>query len=210
MSGDARSAAPPATTPATLRRLCVFCGSATGSDPIYAEEVRRLARAMAARGPGLVFGGGSVGLMGVIADEALAAGGEVIGVIPHGLVAREVAHRGLRDQRVVPTMHARKALMAELADAFVALPGGVGTLEELFEVWTWAQLGIHRKPIGLLNTRGYFDPLLAFVDGAIAAGFVRPEYLRFLVVADAPEALLDALERYRPPAVAAWISPSET
>jgi uncharacterized protein (TIGR00730 family) len=197
-------------TTAEIRRVCVFCGSSTGADPIHAHEARRLARALAGRGAGLVFGGGSVGLMGVIADEALAAGAEVIGVIPHGLVAREVAHRGLRDQRVVPTMHARKALMAELADAFVALPGGFGTLEELFEVLTWAQLGIHHKPIGLLNTRGYFDPLLAFVDGAIAAGFVRPEYRSFLVVADAPEALLDALARHHPPPMAAWISPSET
>jgi uncharacterized protein (TIGR00730 family) len=193
-----------------LRRVCVFCGSSTGADPVYADEARRLVRALAARGAGLVFGGGSVGLMGVIADEALAAGAEVIGVIPHGLVVREVAHRGLRDQRVVPTMHARKALMAELADAFVALPGGFGTLEELFEVLTWAQLGIHHKPIGLLNTRGYFDPLLAFVDRAIAAGFVRLEYRRFLVVAESPDAVLDALERHQPPRVAAWIRPEES
>ena len=194
----------------TLRRVCVFCGSAAGRDPAHADAARRLAGALAARGVGIVFGGGSVGLMGVLADEALAAGAEVIGVIPHGLVAREVAHRGVRDQRVVPTMHARKALMAELADAFVALPGGIGTLEELFEVWTWAQLGIHRKPLGVLNTRGYYDPLLAFVDRGIAAGFVRPEYRRFLLVASEPEALLDGLARHAPPAVAAWIRTQES
>jgi hypothetical protein len=188
----------------------VFCGSAAGRDPAFAEAARGLARAFARRGTGIVYGGGSVGLMGVLADEALGAGVEVIGVIPHGLLVREVAHRGLTEQRVVPTMHARKALMAELADAFVALPGGLGTLEELFEVVTWAQLGIHAKPIGLLNTRGYFDALLAFVERAIAAGFVRPEYRGFLVVADQPDALLDTLERHRPPAVAGWATPADT
>jgi uncharacterized protein (TIGR00730 family) len=157
-----------------------------------------------------VFGGGSVGLMGVVADEALAAGAEVIGVIPHALVAREVAHRGLTQQRVVPTMHARKALMAELADAFVALPGGFGTLEELFEVLTWAQLGIHARPIGLLNTAGYYDALLAFVDRAIGEGFVRRAYRDFLVVAADPSELLDRLETHHPPTVAAWITPAES
>ncbi|HEY7509650.1 MAG TPA: TIGR00730 family Rossman fold protein [Vicinamibacteria bacterium] len=193
-----------------MRRVCVFCGSAAGRDPAFAEAARGLARGFARRGTGIVYGGGSVGLMGVLADEALGAGVEVIGVIPHGLLVREVAHRGLTEQRVVPTMHARKALMAELADAFVALPGGLGTLEELFEVVTWAQLGIHAKPIGLLNTRGYFDALLAFVERAIAAGFVRPEYRGFLVVADHPDALFHALERHRPPAVAGWATPADT
>ena len=193
-----------------MRRVCVFCGSASGRDPVYAEAARGLARALARRGAGLVYGGGSVGLMGVIADEALARGVEVIGVIPHGLVVREVAHQGLADQRVVPSMHARKALMSDLSDAFVAMAGGIGTLEELFEVLAWAQLGIHAKPIGLLNTRGYFDPLLAFVDQAIAGGFARPEYRTFLVVRDEPEALLDALWSHRPPTVAAWITPAET
>jgi uncharacterized protein (TIGR00730 family) len=194
----------------TLRRVCVFCGSATGRDPVYAEAARGLARALARRGTGLVYGGGSVGLMGVIADEALAVGVEVIGVIPHGLVVREVAHQGLADQRVVPTMHARKALMSDLSDAFVAMAGGIGTLEELFEVLAWGQLGIHAKPIGLLNTRGYFDPLLAFVDQAIASGFARPEYRAFLVVRDEPDALLDALASHRPPAVTAWVTPADT
>lgn len=191
----------------TLRRVCVFCGSATGTRPAFAEAARRLARALAARGTGIVYGGGSVGLMGVTADAGLEAGAEVIGVIPHGLVAREVAHRGLTDQRVVPDMHTRKALMAELADAFVALPGGFGTLEELFEALAWGQLGIHAKPVGLLNTDGYFDPLLAFVDNAIASGFVRAEYRAFLLVGDEPEALLDQLERHQLPAVPAWALP---
>jgi uncharacterized protein (TIGR00730 family) len=181
-----------------------------GKDASFAEAARALAMALAARGTALVYGGGSVGLMGLAADAALAAGGRVIGVIPHALVAREVAHQGLTEQRVVPTMHARKALMAELADAFVALPGGFGTLEELFEVLTWAQLGIHAKPIGLLNTGGYYDSLLAFVDRAIAAGFVRPAYRGFLVVAADPAELLDRLETHRPPAVAAWVTPAES
>jgi uncharacterized protein (TIGR00730 family) len=179
-----------------------------GREPAFAGDAHRLARELAGRRLTLVTGGGSVGLMGVVADAALAAGAEVIGVIPHALVAREVAHRGLTEQRVVPTMHARKAVMAELADAFVALPGGFGTLEELFEVLTWAQLGIHSKPIGLLNTAGYYDPLLAFVDRAIAGGFVRPEYRAFLVVAPDPSGLLDLLEAHRPPAVPAWAAPA--
>ena len=181
-----------------------------GRDPAFADAARGLARELAGRGLTLVTGGGSVGLMGVVADAALAAGTEVIGVIPHALVAREVAHGGLTEQRVVPTMHARKALMAELADAFVALPGGFGTLEELFEVLTWAQLGIHSKPIGLLNTAGYYDALLAFVDRAIAGGFVRPEYRAFLVVAPGASDLLDRLEAHRPPAASAWISSAES
>ena len=181
-----------------------------GRDPAFADAARGLAGELARRGVALGTGGGSVGLMGVVADAALAAGAEVIGVIPHGLVAREVAHRGLSEQRVVPTMHARKAVMAGLADAFVALPGGFGTLEELFEVVTWAQLGIHAKPIGLLNTSGYYEPLLAFVERAIADGFVRPEYRAFLVVAPGPAELLDRLETHRPPAVPAWITPAES
>jgi uncharacterized protein (TIGR00730 family) len=188
----------------------VFCGSATGADPVFADAARGLGRELARRGSALVFGGGSVGLMGVIADEALAAGAEVIGVIPHALVAREVAHAGLTDQRVVPTMHARKAQMAELADAFVALPGGFGTLEELFEVLTWAQLGIHAHPIGLLNTAGYYDALLSFVDRAVAEGFARPACREFLVVGAEPGELLDRLEMHRLPPVPAWITPAES
>jgi uncharacterized protein (TIGR00730 family) len=142
-----------------VRRVCVFCGSSPGHDPRYAASAAALARELVSRGIGVVFGGGSIGLMGVLADQALAGGGSVTGVIPHGLAARELAHRGVADMRVVPTMHARKALMAELADGFVALPGGIGTLDELFEIVTWSQLGIHRKPIGVLNVAGYYDPL---------------------------------------------------
>jgi uncharacterized protein (TIGR00730 family) len=193
-----------------IRRVCVFCGSSVGAADAYARAAHALAESLAQRGVGIVYGGGSVGLMGVLADAGLAAGAEVIGVIPHALVAREVAHRGLTEQRVVPSMHARKALMAELADAFVALPGGFGTLEELFETVAWAQLGIHAKPIGVLNTAGYFDPLLAFVDRAIADGFVRPEYRRFLSVGRDPAELIAALEQHELPAVPRWITVEET
>jgi len=151
-----------------LRRICVFCGSSRGEDPRHAEAAASLGRLLASRGLGLVFGGGGVGLMGVLADHALAGGGSVTGVIPHGLAARELAHRGVADMRVVPTMHARKALMASLADAFVALPGGLGTLDELFEIATWSQLGIHRKPVGVLNVGGYYDPLVVLLEHAAA------------------------------------------
>src|SRR5919199_3791597 len=176
-----------------MRRVCVFCGSSPGADPAYAAAARRLAEVLVRRGIGLVYGGGSVGLMGVLADAALAAGGEVTGVIPRALQAREVGHAALPDLRVVETMHERKALMAELADGFVALPGGLGTLEEFFEVWTWAQLGIHAKPCGVLNVGGYFDPLLAFLDHAVAEGFVRDAYRAMLLVAAEPAPLLDRL-----------------
>jgi len=192
-----------------VKRVCVFCGSSPGRDPRYRDAARRLARALVARGLGLVFGGGSVGLMGVLADAVLEAGGEATGVIPHGLAAREVAHRGLRDLRVVPSMHARKSLMAELSDAFLALPGGFGTFEELFEVITWAQLGIHRKPIGLLNVGGYYDGLIGFLDHAVAEGFVSAENRGLVQVADTPEGLLDHLAAHRPGAGPEWITPEE-
>ena len=154
---------------------------------------------------GLVYGGARVGLMGVLADAALKAGGEVIGVIPRALVAREVAHAGLTELHVVESMHERKALMADLSDGFIALPGGWGTLDELFEILTWAQLGLHQKPCGLLNVQGYFDPLLSFVDHSIDEGFVRPEYRRLFAVADAAAPLLDLLSRQTPPTVEKWI-----
>ncbi len=192
-----------------MRRVCVFCGSSRGGDPRYAEAAGRLARALAARGAGLVFGGGSIGLMGVLADEALAAGAEVVGVIPHGLAARELAHRGVADMRVVPSMHARKALMAELADGFVALPGGMGTLDELFEIVTWGQLGIHRKPVGVLNVAGYYDPLAALLEHAAVQGFVSGESRRLVLVDEDPERLLERMAAYEPPAVPAWVSPGE-
>jgi uncharacterized protein (TIGR00730 family) len=173
-----------------MTRLCVFCGSATGTDPAHADLARALGTAMAARGVALVFGGGHVGLMGILADAVLAGGGEAIGVIPQALVDRELAHGGLTALHVTPTMHARKALMAELADGFVALPGGIGTLDEFFEIWTWAQLGIHAKPVALLDAGGFFAPLTGFLDGLVAQGFLRGEDRALLRVAGSVEELL--------------------
>jgi uncharacterized protein (TIGR00730 family) len=177
------------------KRLCVFCGSRTGTDSRYADEARQLGIAMVRRGVELVFGAGHIGLMGVIADGVLEAGGTAIGVIPQNLVDRELAHRGLSSLRIVSSMHERKALMADLADAFVALPGGFGTADEFFEILTWKQLKLHTKPIGLLNTAGFFDPLLAWIDHTIATGFVKPHYREFVVVRDDIETLLDDLLR---------------
>jgi uncharacterized protein (TIGR00730 family) len=194
-----------------VTRVCVFCGSAAGTRPDYADAARDLARALVARGLGLVYGGGSVGLMGVLADAALAAGGEVIGVLPRGLASRELAHAGLTRLEVVAGMHARKARMAALADAFVALPGGLGTLEETLEVLTWAQLGIHRKPVALLNVAGYWDALLALLAHAGREGFVRPEHAGLLLTAATPGAVLDRLAAWRPhPAARVWLDERET
>jgi uncharacterized protein (TIGR00730 family) len=170
----------------------VYCGASTGSDPVYAEAATALANALAARGLRVVYGGAHVGLMGLIADTALAAGAEVVGVIPRVLVDWEVAHSGLTELHVVEDMHERKAKMAELADAFVALPGGIGTLEELIEIYTWSYLGIHDKPFALLNTAGYYDGFTAFLDHAVGQGFLRPEVRSRLLVADDAEALLAA------------------
>jgi uncharacterized protein (TIGR00730 family) len=194
----------------TLRRLCVYCGSKPGSRAVYAEAARALGRLLAEEGVGLVYGGAGVGLMGAVADAALAAGGEVLGVIPHGLAAKEVAHPGLTELFVVGSMHERKALMADLADGFAALPGGLGTLEELAEALTWAQLGIHHKPCALLNVAGYFDGLVAYLDHAEAEGLLHPEHRALLVVEATPEALLARLRGYRPPAMPEWISKRET
>ena len=166
-----------------MKRLCVFCGANAGTRPEYGASARELSAALARRGLGLVYGGGNVGLMGMLADAMLQAGGEVIGVIPQHLVAREVAHRGVTRLHVVEDMHQRKAMMNELSDAFVALPGGFGTLEEFFEILTWSQLGIHRKPSGLLNVSGYYDDLLAMLDHAVTQGFLLPAN-RKLVIAD--------------------------
>jgi uncharacterized protein (TIGR00730 family) len=176
-----------------MRHLCVFCGSSAGNRLEYAEAATQLGRLLAERGLGLVYGGGHVGLMGVLADAVLAAGGEVIGVIPQALVDRELAHRGLTELHVVVTMHQRKALMADRADAFMALPGGFGTCEEFFEMLTWGQLGIHDKPISLLNVAGFFDPLLAWIDRSLAEGFLRPEHRRLLLVSESPARLLEQL-----------------
>ena len=176
-----------------MRSLCVFCGSATGLAPSFVTATQAFARACVQRGIRVVYGGASVGLMGTLADTVLQAGGEVIGVIPSALVDREIAHRGLTRLHVVDTMHARKSMMAELADAFVALPGGIGTLEEFFEVWTWGQLGIHQKPYGLLNVDDYYTPLIEFLDHARRAGFIRAAQRDQVAVASDPHALLDAL-----------------
>jgi uncharacterized protein (TIGR00730 family) len=181
-----------------MRHVCVFCGSKSGGRPLYAEAARHFGAALVARGCGLVFGAGHVGLMGVLADAVLAAGGRAVGVIPQALVDRELAHRGLTELRVVETMHQRKALMADLSDAFVALPGGYGTGDELFEILTWAQLGIHAKPVGLLNTAGYFDPMLAWLDHMVREDFLRRKHRELLLVADDADGLLDLLEKYRP------------
>ena len=191
--------------PSGLRRLCVFCGSSPGGADDFSLAAERLGRALAAAGIGLVYGGASVGLMGRLADRALAAGGEVVGVIPRALVDQEVAHHGLADLRIVASMHERKALMADLADGFVALPGGLGTLDELFEILTWAQLGLHRKPVGLLDVGGYFAPLLAFLDGAVAARFLAPAHRAMLLVRDDPAALLAAFRAYQPPPSFKWV-----
>ena len=193
-----------------MDRLCVFCGSNSGHDPAYGVLAAQLGRTLAQRRIGLVYGGGRVGLMGVLADATLAAGGEVIGVIPKALLDREVGHRGLTQLRVVDSMHARKALMVELADGFVALPGGIGTLEELFEVWTWAQLGMHRKPCGLLDVGGFFTPLVSFLDHVVATGFLRSTSRAMLAVAASPDELLAQFSAYEAPAVAKWVTPAET
>ncbi|MBK9519465.1 MAG: TIGR00730 family Rossman fold protein [Anaeromyxobacter sp.] len=181
-----------------MKRICVFCGASPGRDPRYVEAARALGRELVERGLELVYGGGSVGLMGQVADAVLAAGGRVTGVIPEVLQIRELAHRGLTDLRVVASMHERKALMAELSDGFVALPGGMGTLEELAEVLTWAQLGLHQRPVGLLDVAGYYAPLIAFFDQAEAAGFLRAEHRRLLLVGRQPGALLETLRAFRP------------
>ncbi len=181
-----------------MTALCVFCGSSGGASPAYAEAATALGTELAARGTTLVFGGGKVGIMGVLADACLAAGGEVVGVIPRHLWDREVGHTGVTRMHVVASMHERKALMAELADGFVALPGGIGTMEEFFEVWTWGQLGLHAKPLGLLNTAGYFDPLLVFLDHMVTERFLRPEQRAAVLVGDQPRALLDDLAAARP------------
>ena len=177
-----------------MKAVCVYCGSRLGADEVYLEATKSLARTLAGRGIRVVYGGASVGLMGALADTALEAGGEVVGVIPQLLQDREIAHPGLTELHVVATMHERKALMAQLSDAFVALPGGIGTLEELIEVYTWRSLGLHDKPLGVLNTGGYYDGLGAFLDHAVSQGFLHAQQRERMVVAPDPEALLAAWE----------------
>jgi len=194
------------TAPGTaVGSVCVFCGASTGSRPEYADAAARFGAALAARRLELVYGAGNVGLMGVLADAALRAGGRVVGVIPRALVERELAHQGLSELHVVETMHQRKAMMADLSDAFAALPGGYGTLDELFEILTWAQLGIHGKPIGLLDVGGYFDPLLEWVGRAAAEGFVHQRHAALLNVSTDVEGLLEVLMGHpQVPQVTKW------
>jgi uncharacterized protein (TIGR00730 family) len=192
-----------------LNSLCVFCGSNSGASPAYAEAAAHLGRILAGRGLNLVYGGGRVGLMGVVADAALAAGGTVTGVIPEALATRELAHAALSDLQVVGSMHERKARMSELADGFIALPGGIGTLEEWFEVWTWSQLGFQPKPCGLLNVAGYYDHLLAFLDHMTAERFLTGIHRGMVIVDDDPERLLDRLAAWQPPRARKWIDAAE-
>ena len=193
-----------------IRRICVFCGSNAGSEPAYADAARSLGLLFAREGIGLVYGGGSVGLMGEVADSVLSAGGEVIGVIPHALWAREVGHRGLTDLRIVETMHERKAMMADLSDAFIALPGGLGTLEEIFEIWTWAQLGLHAKPLGFLDVNGFYSPLMQFLDRAVRERFLKEPHRAIALVDEDAEGLLRKFDAWRPPRVEKWITREET
>lgn len=195
---------------ARLRRIAVFCGSSAGFDPAWRAAATELGSACAARGLELVYGGGSVGLMGALADAALAAGGTVVGVIPRALDERELGHRGLTELVVVESMHERKARMAALSDAFVALPGGIGTLEELFEVWTWGQLGLHAKPCGLLDARGFWRPLVVLADHLADSGFLRAADRARLLVGSSPAELLDRFEGWRPPPAEAWLRERDT
>lgn len=190
-----------------MRAVAVFCGSRLGAKPVYRRAAAEFGRALAGRGLSLVYGGGNVGLMGVLADAALAAGGEVVGVIPEFLIEREVGHGGVTRLVRVESMHERKASMAGLSDAFVALPGGLGTLEEIFEVWTWNLLGLHAKPCGLLDVDGYFSALVDFLDRTVDAGFVAREHRELLVVEDDPVCLLDRLAAAPPPPPAKWVEP---
>ena len=188
-----------------MQRIVVFCGSSPGRRPAYVAAARDLGRLLASRGIGVVYGGATIGLMGALADAALAAGGEVIGVIPGALFPAEIPHAGLSEQHVVTTMHERKALMAELSDAVIALPGGTGTLDELFEMFTWSQLGLHRQPIGLLDVEGYWQPLLTFMDHMAAERFIKPEHREAMLVESDPVALLERLDSYEPPRLAKWL-----
>lgn len=188
-----------------IRSLCVFCGSSPGFDPVHAGAARALGRALGRAGIDLVYGGGKVGLMGIVADSAMAAGARATGVIPHALAALEVEHRGLSALHIVGSMHERKAMMADLSDGFIALSGGIGTFEELFEIWTWGQLGDHRKPVALLNVAGFYDKLTSFIDDVVAAGFLRDEHRDMLMVESDPDRLVDRLRAYEPPELQKWI-----
>ena len=193
-----------------MKRICVFCGSSSGKSKEFMEAATLLGQELVSHNIGLVYGGSNVGLMGRIADSVLEGGGEAVGVIPHSLVSKEVAHTGLSELRVVNSMHERKAAMVDLADGFIALPGGLGTLEELFEVMTWAQLGFHQKPCAMLNVNGYYDSLIAFLDHAVAQQFVKDIHRSMLIVEEQPADLLQRMLDYQPPLVDKWIGRNET
>jgi uncharacterized protein (TIGR00730 family) len=189
-----------------LRRIAIYCGSSRGIHPAYSAAAAETARHLVAEGIGIVYGGGNVGLMGAVADAALAAGGEVIGVIPESLLAKELGHEGCTELRVTRTMHERKQMMVDLSDGFIALPGGFGTLDELFETLTWLQLGFHHKPVGLLNVSGFYDTLLLFLDQMTRAGLLRPEHRASLLSSSTPQELLGAMRHFQPQTCGKWIT----
>ena len=193
-----------------MKAICVYCGSSPGRLDVYASAARALGQAMVERDLGLVYGGASIGLMGLIADTVMQLGGRAVGVIPKGLARKEVVHRHLTELHVTQSMHERKTLMAELSDGFIAMPGGIGTFEEIFEIWTWAQLGIHAKPCGLLNVAGYYDALTNFLDHAAAEQFLKPDQRSLLMVEQEPQALLDRFASYQPPSVRKWLDADES
>lgn len=192
-----------------MKSVCVFCGSNPGTDPVYAEGARAMGAEIARRGMVLVYGGGAVGLMGIVADAALAAGGEVHGVIPRALREKEVGHHHLTRLEIVETMHIRKARMAELSEGFIAMPGGIGTFEELFEIWTWSQLGIHDKPLAFLNVAGFYDPLATFLDNTVEAGFLKQTHRAMTITDTEPATLLDRMEQYVPAVTYKWVEKEE-
>jgi uncharacterized protein (TIGR00730 family) len=193
-----------------LKSICVYCGSSPGRIEAYCSAANALAQALVGRGIGLVYGGASIGVMGAVADRVLQLGGNAVGIIPEALMRKEVAHHHLTELHVTHSMHERKTKMAEMADGFIALPGGIGTFEELFEIWTWAQLGFHHKPCGLLNVEGYFDPLIDFLDRAVAEQFIQATHRGMLLVDTDPESLLDRLAEYSSPVVPRWVDKDET
>jgi uncharacterized protein (TIGR00730 family) len=193
-----------------IENVCVYCGSSPGNRPVYTEQARALARLMVERDIGLVYGGGKVGIMGVVADAVLSLGGRVVGIIPQALIDREVAHPGLSELVVTRSMHERKTIMAERADGFIALPGGLGTLEELFEAWTWAQLGIHEKPCGILDVADFYGGLVRFVDHAVSEGFIKPQNRGVLIVESDPVRLLDRFAAYTSPGFEKWVKPEQS
>ena len=193
----------------TINTICIYCGSSSGRHETYDSAANALAEALVSRNIKLVYGGADIGLMGVVANQVLKLGGEVIGVIPKALALKEVAHKHLTQLHITESMHERKMMMAELSDGFIALPGGIGTLEELFEIWTWAQLGFHNKPCGLLNINGYYDSLIGFLDHVLAEQFVKKEHHAMLLVETNPNTLLDRYSNYQPPAIRHWVSKDE-